>query len=50
MGLVMAALLVGVGAGIALMLSGDMFGGIMVMIAAAIAAIILYRRAARRRT
>ncbi|HUG01199.1 MAG TPA: hypothetical protein VML95_05015 [Longimicrobiales bacterium] len=50
MGLVWAALLVGIGAGIALMLGEDMFGGVMVMIAGAIAAIILYRRAARRRT
>lgn len=50
MGLVWAALLVGIGAGIAMMLSGDMFGGVMVLIAGAIAAIILYRRAARRRT
>jgi hypothetical protein len=49
MGLVLAALLVGVGAGIAMMLGDDTFGGVMVMIAGAIAAIILYRRAARRR-
>ncbi|MEN8374358.1 MAG: hypothetical protein ABFS34_02800 [Gemmatimonadota bacterium] len=50
MGLVWAALLVGIGSGVWLMATGDMFGGIMASIAGVIVAIILYRRAAKRRS
>jgi hypothetical protein len=49
MALVWAALLVGLGSGIWLMATGDMFGGIMASVAGVIVAVILYRRAAKRR-